>query len=144
MKKNVIYQISRHKISKIEITNEEEEKAVIEANRDFERTDKRDKRYRQRNFSLEAMEEEVGFEKADDMPSPEENLLEAEHKSELRSQVDLALACLTEKQREVIILYFWEELSLREIARKKGIHHSSVEETFASAMKKLEKFFKKM
>ena len=50
---------------------------------------------------------------------------------------------LTEKQREVIVLHFWEELSLREIAKKKGVHHSSVEETFTAAMKKLEKFFKK-
>ena len=49
MKKKVIYQITRHKISKIEITSEEEEKAVAEANRDFERIDKRDKRYRLRN-----------------------------------------------------------------------------------------------
>ena len=37
MKKKVIYQITRHKISKIEITSEEEERAVAEANRDFER-----------------------------------------------------------------------------------------------------------
>ena len=32
MKKKVIYQITRHKISKIEITSEEEERAVAEAN----------------------------------------------------------------------------------------------------------------
>ena len=143
MKKNVIYQIARHKISKIEITNEEEERAVIEANRDFERTEKRDKRYRQRNFSLEAMEEEVGFEKADETSSPEESLIKSEGKAELRAQVRSALSCLTEKQREVIVLHFWEELSLSEIAKKKGVHHSSVEETFTAAMKKLEKFFKK-
>ena len=41
MKKKVIYQITRHKISKIEITSEEEERAVAEANRDFERIDNR-------------------------------------------------------------------------------------------------------
>ena len=58
MKKKIIYQITRHKISKIEITSEEEERAVAEANRDFERIDKRDKRYRLRNSSLEAMTEQ--------------------------------------------------------------------------------------
>lgn len=75
MKKKVIYQITRHKISKIEITSEEEEKAVAEANRDFERIDKRDKRYRLRNSSLEAMTEQVGFDIADETPSPEESLI---------------------------------------------------------------------
>lgn len=70
MKKKVIYQITRHKISKIEITSEEEERAVAEANRDFERIDKRDKRYRLRNSSLEAMTEQVGFDIADETPSP--------------------------------------------------------------------------
>ena len=38
--KKVIYQITRHKISKIERTSEKEERAVAEANRDFERIDK--------------------------------------------------------------------------------------------------------
>lgn len=143
MKKKVIYQITRHKISKIEITSEEEERVVAEANRDFERIDKRDKRYRLRNSSLEAMTEQVGFDIVDETPSPEESLIKSEGKAELRAQVRSALSCLTEKQREVIVLHFWEELSLREIAKKKGVHHSSVEETFAVAMKKLEKFFKK-
>ena len=119
MKKKVIYQITRHKISKIEITSEEEEKAVAEANRDFERIDKRDKRYRLRNSSLEAMTEQVGFDIADETPSPEESLIKSEGKAELRAQVRSALSCLTEKQREVIVLHFWEELSLREIAKKK-------------------------
>lgn len=143
MKKKVIYQITRHKISKIEITSEEEERAVAEANRDFERIDKCDKRYRFRNSSLEAMTEQVGFDIADETPSPEESLIKSEGKAELRAQVRSALSCLTEKQREVTVLHFWEELSLREIAKKKGVHHSSVEETFTAAMKKLEKFFKK-
>lgn len=107
MKKKVIYQITRHKISKIEITSEEEEKAVAEANRDFERIDKRDKRYRLRNSSLEAMTEQVGFDIADETPSPEESLIKSEGKAELRAQVRSALSCLTEKQREVIVLHFW-------------------------------------
>lgn len=91
---------------------------------------------------MEAMEEKVGFEKADETSSPEESLIKSEGKAELRAQVRSALSCLTEKQREVIVLHFWEELSLREIAKKKGVHHSSVEETFTAAMKKLEKFSK--
>lgn len=118
-------------------------KSRCRRNRDFERIDKRDKRYRLRNSSLEAMTEQVGFDIADETPSPEESLINSEGKAELRAQVRSALSCLTEKQREVIVLHFWEELSLREIAKKKGVHHSSVEETFAVAMKKLEKFFKK-
>ena len=94
MKKKVIYQITRHKISKIEITSEEEERAVAEANRDFERIDKRDKRYRLRNSSLEAMTEQVGFDIADETPSPEESLIKSEGKAELRAQVRSALSCL--------------------------------------------------
>ena len=95
MKKKVIYQITRHKISKIEITSEEEERAVAEANRDFGRIDKCDKRYRFRNSSLEAMTEQVGFDIADETPSPEESLIKTEGKAELRAQVRSALSCLT-------------------------------------------------
>ena len=143
MKKKVIYQITRHKISKIEITSEEEERAVAEANRDFERIDKRDKRYRLRNSSLEAMSEQVGFDIADKTPSPEESLIKSEGKAELRAQVRSALSCLTEKQREVIVWYFWEELSLREIA-KKGSTSLICGRNFYGCHEKIRKIFQKV
>lgn len=47
---------------------------------------------------------------------------------------------LTEKQKIVVYKTFWEEKTLREISRELNIHHSSVEEIYMAAIKKLKKF----
>ena len=44
MAKKVIYQVTRHKIQMIEVQNEQEEQAIILANRDFERMEKKEQR----------------------------------------------------------------------------------------------------
>ena len=48
-----------------------------------------------------------------------------------------ALRLLTEKQREVVVLYFWYDLSQQEIADKLRVDKSSVRDRLASALNKL-------
>lgn len=52
-----------------------------------------------------------------------------------------AMQSLTEVQRERLHLYFFEGLTYRQIAEKKGIGEKSVRESITSAIKKIKKFF---
>ena len=52
-----------------------------------------------------------------------------------------AISRLPERQRQVVYLYFFENLSLRKIASALGLHHATVAESYNAAMKNLKKFF---
>lgn len=52
-----------------------------------------------------------------------------------------AMQSLTEVQRERLHLYFFEGLTYRQIAEKKGIGEKNVREGITSAIKKIKKFF---
>ena len=52
-----------------------------------------------------------------------------------------AMQSLTEVQRERLHLYFFEGLTYRQIAEKKGIGEKNVRESMASALKKIKNFF---
>ena len=52
-----------------------------------------------------------------------------------------AMQSLTEVQRERLHLYFFEGLTYRQIAEKKGIGEKNVRESIAGALKKIKKFF---
>lgn len=52
-----------------------------------------------------------------------------------------AMQSLTEVQRERLHLYFFEGLTYRQIAEKKGIGEKNVRESIAGAIKKIKKFF---
>ena len=52
-----------------------------------------------------------------------------------------AMQSLTEVQRERLHLYFFEGLTYRQIAEKKGIGEKNVRESITSAIKKIKKFF---
>ena len=64
-------------------------------------------------------------------------------KLDIDSPVLLALKNLTDKQRTVIHLYYWEDLNQREIAEYLGISRSSVQSRYDNAIKKLNKIMKK-
>lgn len=138
MKKKVIYQITRETYKIIEVENEAEEKAVEFANRDFERTDKQEKRSRARCTSLETMVEVRGFDVAD----PDSSVEEYAEKNEQIRMVRKYLPMLTEKQQEVVYLRFWQDKTLEEISKITGLHISSVEDRLNGAFKKLRKFLK--
>ncbi len=52
-----------------------------------------------------------------------------------------AMQSLTEVQRERLHLYFFEGLTYRQIAKKKGIGEKNVRESITGAIKKIKKFF---
>lgn len=52
-----------------------------------------------------------------------------------------AMQSITEVQRERLHLYFFEGLTYRQIAEKKGIGEKNVRESITGAIKKIKKFF---
>ena len=140
MKKKVYYKLNRYQVTKVEVETVEQEQAVKMLNRDTDRFAKSEDTYRERYASLDEMYEESGFEPADDSPTPEEQILENEKNKAIKRLISKAMEELTEKQKIVIYKTFWEEKTLREISRELNTHHSSIEEIYSAAMKKLKKF----
>lgn len=52
-----------------------------------------------------------------------------------------AISKLPERQRQIIQLYFFDKLTVQEIARLLGRHHSTVQESLNNAIKNLKKVF---
>lgn len=144
MAKKVIYQVTRHKIQMIEVQNEQEEQAIILANRDFERMEKKEQRIREKTCSLDKLMEENGFDVADDSLPIDEQIIENERQKRVVRVVRAALSTLTERQQEVLMKVKVEEKSFRDVATELGISYSTVRECFHSAEKKFITFFAKL
>lgn len=138
--KKVTYKIEQFKSITVEVETEEQAQQIEELNRDFERTDRQDRRIKAKTDSLDQMYEETGYEPVDDGESPEEHYIERERNAELKKKIAKAMEELTEKQKIVVYKTFWEEKTLREISRELNVHHSSIEEIYMAAIKKLKKF----
>ena len=139
MKKKVTYKLEQTKSIIVEVETAEQEQKIKEFNRDFERIDRQNRRIIAKTDSLEQMYEETGYEVVDETTSPEEQY----EQKELKETIAKAMEGLTEKQKIVIYKTFWEEKTLREISRELNVHHSSIEEIYSLAMKKLKKYFEK-
>ena len=95
---------------------------------------KRQNEIAENEISYEQKQEEAGFDFVDeDEPSPEEWYIQEEIKKALWE----AVMELPEHQREIVILHFYKDRSAREIAKIKGINHSSVCKSIKSAVDKL-------
>ena len=136
MKKKVTYKLEQTKSIIVEVETEEQEREIKELNRDFERIDRQNRRIAAKTDSLDRMYEETGYEVIDDGASPEEQY----EQKELKNTIAKAMEELTEKQKIVVYKTFWEQKTLREISRELNVHHSSIEEIYSAAMKKLKKF----
>lgn len=136
MKKKVTYKLEQTKSIIVEVETAEQEQKIKELNRDFERIDRQNRRIAAKTDSLERMYEETGYEVIDDGASPEEQY----EQKELKNTIAKAMEELTEKQKIVVYKTFWEQKTLREISRELNVHHSSIEEIYSAAMKKLKKF----
>lgn len=136
MKKKVTYKLEQTKSIIVEVETAEQEQRIKELNRDFERIDRQNRRIAAKTDSLERMYEETGYEVIDDGASPEEQY----EQKELKNTIAKAMEELTEKQKTVVYKTFWEQKTLREISRELNVHHSSIEEIYSAAMKKLKKF----
>lgn len=63
------------------------------------------------------------------------------HQEQLDKLTD-AKQKLTETQRRRLELYIEDGLSMREIAKKEGVHYTAVEDSIRAAFKKIKKFLK--
>lgn len=83
--KKVTYKIEQFKSITIEVETEEQEKQIEELNRDFERTDRQDRRIKAKTESLDQMYEETGNEPVDEGESPEELMMLKLEKEKVRN-----------------------------------------------------------
>lgn len=146
MKKKVIYKVTTKYSIEIETENIDEEKLIEELNKEFEKVLKQDKTYHARTVSLEYLNQKYGYEVADTSLSEDEiEKIEQQEleKEEFNKKLHEAIDKLTEKQRKVIYMYFWEHKTIREIAKELGVYFTTVEESYQSALKKIKKFLKK-
>lgn len=65
--------------------------------------------------------------------SPEENI----EKQELKQMLVQALELLTEKEKKVIVLYYYEELTLKEISRVLEVSESRISQLHTRALQKM-------
>ncbi len=144
MAKKVIYQITRYKIETVEVENAEQEALVKELNKDFERTDKADKTYHARCSSLDAIRESSGFEIIDEAEqSSEERMIEEESRNELKAKIHKAMDKLTPRQREMVKMVYFEEMSQDEVARYYGISKQAVSNAMERIYSSMRKFLQK-
>ena len=57
--------------------------------------------------------------------------------SELKDKLEEALEILTEKEKKVVLLYYYEDLTLKEISRVMEVSESRVSQLHSKALKKL-------
>ena len=143
MAKKVIYQVERHKVLMVEVQNEQEEQAVLLANRDFEKMEKRAQRERLRTCSFDKLVEEDGFDVADDSPSVEETIIENIERRILAKRVHEAMEHLTSNQKQIITLIYFEGKTQKEVAEILHKEKSTISRNLEAAHKKIKKFFTK-
>lgn len=68
--------------------------------------------------------------------------LDVSKKEQQRTLVENALCCLSSKQREVVELVFYKNMSYQEIADYLNVKKGSVYDTMQGAIKKLRKYIK--
>ncbi len=66
---------------------------------------------------------------------PEDMILD----QEMRKEVQEALASLTERQRQVVSLYYLENLSIKDISKRLGITYRTIVNTKTAALEKMRK-----
>lgn len=142
-KRKVVYQITRTQYKVIEVETDEQEALIKELNRDFEREDKREKTARARCVSLDYLYESEGYEVADSTPSGEQAYIEKAEKELFNARLHKAIDSLTARQKEMVIMVYFQGKSQDEVAEHYGITKSAVshamERIYASLKKYLEK-----
>ena len=89
-----------------------------------------------RHVSLQYLNEK-GFDFEDGGADP----LSSHIRQEDDERLHKALAYLSDKQRELVEKVFYENMSLREIAKQTGISHQALSGQLATIYKKLKKLF---
>lgn len=95
---------------------------------------KRQNEIAENEISYEQKQEETGFDFVDeDEPSPEEWYIQNEENKVIWE----AVQSLPDNQREIVVLFFYRGLSLREISRALGKRLYTVQKSYQSALDKL-------
>lgn len=68
---------------------------------------------------------------------------QAVDKEEVRKMLSEALELLTEKERKVVVLYYYEELTLKEVASVLGVSESRISQLHSKALEKMKKYLGK-
>ena len=76
---------------------------------------------------------EAGSTKSAAFDSPEEIL----ERDELKKMLEQALELLTEKERKVIVLYYYEDLTLKEISNILEVSESRISQLHTRALQKM-------
>jgi len=83
---------------------------------------------------------EKGVEIADKHSTPEEQYIEKESRTSLQKQVHRAIESLPKKQRQVIELFYFSELSQEEIAKRLGVQQPAVSKLLARGLQRIKSF----
>lgn len=78
-----------------------------------------------------------------DIPDYEENTVRKAERYEIFVELKLALACLTEKQRKVVVMHAVQQMTFREIGTRFCVNEKTIREHYYAGIKKLKKFFEK-
>ena len=102
-------------------------------NNEYDKQKKKDRTYFRHTVSLDALGE-VG---PSDMADPADSIITELIKKEEREYIQKAIGELPQKQREIIIFHFYLDLSLRQIARNKGLNEKTIRERYHQALRTL-------
>ena len=75
------------------------------------------------------------------VPSAEDKVMEREDAREEHERLRQAMDKLTDRQREIVNLYYFQKLTQEEIAKRLGIRQQSVLDVLNAAIKRLQKKF---
>lgn len=126
------YQLTRNSCIEIEVDSQYDEQVVDDLNREFERFEKSEQRYQKRIVLKD--ENEL----ANNEISILEKLIIEEEKLEFNKKLYAAINSLTDKQKDVIYLYFFEKKTLREIAKIRNVNYSVIQKQYANAIIKIQ------
>lgn len=97
---------------------------------------------RHNNISLEMIAEE-GKDVEDSRGTPLDDILDDEEHTEKKKLVQAALQVLTKRERELILLYFFEGKNLSEAGEEMGVSEVRAWQLYHTAIEKLRVFLKK-
>ena len=122
------------------IEGSEEHKQIIQSNKTMNYQDyhdrkefKRQREAEENEVSADQLFDEEGFEFVDKDLTPEEYAVEQIKNNKLWE----AVQSLPPHQRDIVILKFYRNLSLRDIGKIKGTHHSNISQSLQLALKNL-------
>lgn len=133
MREKIKYQVTNKRFYVVEVSSSLEKQIICDLNNEFYKTKKRNRTYCKHNISLEKYFEHIKREPSRNSISIEENVLDNLQNEEIMKAINK----LTYLQRETIIKYFYQEESLRQIARERGVNEKTVRECYHSAIKRL-------